>query len=71
MVVNVRDSRPIVYHPTPIHNHRPCKEPDEWNKVCEDAAKDDQLGFWLTRFARNKVSPPTVASAARVELAFN
>src|SRR5262249_25978789 len=39
LVVNVRDPRPNNYHPTNAHHHEPVKEPDDWNKVCEEAAK--------------------------------
>jgi len=68
LVVNVRDPRPNNYHPTNAHHHEPVNEPDEWNKVCEEAAKDPNLGFTLKVMARNKVSPPFVAEAARFAL---
>jgi|APLak6261659120_1056016.scaffolds.fasta_scaffold01413_1 hypothetical protein len=68
LVINVRDPRPDNYHPTPAHHHEPVKEPDEWNKVCEEAAKDPDLGWTLTVMARNKVGPRTVVEAARVTL---
>jgi hypothetical protein len=64
LVVNVRDPRPNNYHPTDAHHHEPVKEPDEWNKVCEEAAKDPDLTFVLKGMARCKASPPTVAEGA-------
>jgi len=68
LVVNVRDPRPNIFHPTTAHHHEPVTEPDEWNNVCEEAAKDPNLGFTLKTMARNKVSPPTVAAAAQFAL---
>jgi hypothetical protein len=68
LAVNVRDPRPTIFHPTSAHHHEPVLEPDEWNKVCEEAAKDPNLGFFLTRFARNKASPPIVVAAAKGSL---
>lgn len=65
LIVNVQDWHDdITYTPTPAHHHEPVSEPDEWNKVCEEAARDPNLGFTLKTMAKNKVSPRTVAEAA-------
>jgi hypothetical protein len=68
LVVNVRDVRPDIFHPSDTHHHEPVKEPDEWNKVCEEAEKDPDLGFTLTNLAKNKASPETVVAFARLSL---
>lgn len=69
LVVNVRDQREdVIYHPTPAHHHEPVSEPNEWNKVCEEAARDPNLGFTLKTMAKQKVSPRTVAEAALLGL---
>ena len=57
LVVNVRDLRPDIFHPTDQHHHQPVKEPDEWNKVCEEAEKDPDLGFTLKQLASNQSQP--------------
>jgi len=69
LVVNVRDLRPDIFHPTSAHHHEPVKEPDEWNNVCAEAEKDPDLGFTLTQLAKQKASPETVVRFARVSLA--
>jgi hypothetical protein len=69
--IHVRDLRPDIFkNPTDAHHHLPVAEPQEWEKVCDEAANDPDLGFWLTRFARNKASPETVANAAKAALGF-
>ncbi len=69
LVVNVQDWHDDVdYDPTKPHHHEPVSEPDEWNKVCEEAARDSKLGFTLKTMAKNKVSPRTVAEAASLGL---
>ena len=70
LVVNVRDLRPDIFHPTIAHHHEPVKEPNEWNKVCEEAEKDPDLGFTLTQLAKKKASPETVVGFARLSLPF-
>jgi hypothetical protein len=69
LVVNVRDPRPSNYHPSDAHHHEPVQEPDEWNNVCDEAAKDPNLGWILKGFARRKASPPPIVAAARLALA--
>jgi len=71
LVVNVRDLRPDIFHPTTAHHHLPVQEPGEWNKVCEEAEKDPDLGLTLTALAKAKASPETVVGFARPALAFN
>ena len=71
LVVNVRDLRPDIFHPTTAHHHLPVPEPGEWNKVCEEAEKDPDLGITLTGLAKAKASPETVVGVARLALAFN
>ena len=71
MVINIQDPRPLLFHPTDAHHHEPVQEPDEWNKVCEEAEKDPDLGFTLTRLAKIKASPETVAQIASMSLAGN
>lgn len=66
LVVNVRDLRPDIFHPSDQHHHLPVQEPGEWNKVCEEAEKDPDLGLTLKGLARNKASPETVVAFARV-----
>ena len=71
LVVNVRDLRPDIFHPTSTHHHLPVQEPGEWNKVCEEAEKDQDLGFTLKQLASIKASPETVVGVARLALPFN
>jgi hypothetical protein len=71
MVVNVRDLRPDIFHPSDQHHHRPVQEPDEWNKVCEEAEKDPDLGFTLKGLAAIKATPETIVGFAEQALVFN
>lgn len=70
LVVNVRDVRPDIFHPSDTHHHEPVKEPAEWNKVCEEAEKDPDLGVTLTQLAKRKASPETVVGFAKLSLPF-
>jgi peptidoglycan hydrolase-like protein with peptidoglycan-binding domain len=70
LVVNVRDLRPDIFHKTDAHHHLPVQEPGEWNKVCEEAEKDPDLGITLTQLAKKKASPETVVGFARLALFF-
>ena len=68
LVIEVKDNRPNVYHPTVEHHHEPVDEPGEWNEVCKEAAKDPNLIFTLKRLADISASPDTVATTARLSL---
>jgi peptidoglycan hydrolase-like protein with peptidoglycan-binding domain len=70
MLIEILDTRPNIFHPTDAHHHEPVSEPKEWENVCDEAAKDPNLGFFLTRFARAKASPETVTNAAKAALGF-
>lgn len=68
LVIEVRDNRPNVFHPTVEHHHEPVSEPDEWEAVCKEAQKDPNLIFTLKRLASNSASPETVSFFARGSL---
>ena len=68
LVIEVRDNRPNVFHPTVAHHHEPVSEPGEWGAVCKEASNDPNLIFTLKRLADISASPETVSSAARVSL---
>ena len=70
LIVNVNDTRPNKFnHPTIAHRHQPVREPDQWDKTCEEASKDTVLIFTLKRLADIGASPETVSAAARIGLA--
>jgi hypothetical protein len=69
LFIHVKDTRANIFHPTTPHNHQPIPD-EQWDKVCNEAVKDPDLGFWLTKFAQNKARPETVANAAKGALGF-
>jgi len=71
LLINIQDNFPPAYHPSQSHHHEPVTEPDEWNKVCEEAEKDPDIGYTLLGLAKIKASPPTIIPPARMALAFN
>ena len=68
LVIEVVDNRPNKFPPTDQHHHEPVPEPDVWNAVCKEAAKDPNLIFTLKKLAENSASPETVSTMARVSL---
>lgn len=65
LVITVIDRRPQKFTPTVAHHHTPVREPDEWLKICAEAAKDADENFFLKILAGQNADPETVVFHAK------
>lgn len=74
VLINIKDPRPRIWHPTDAHHHQPVSEPEVWHEVCEEEVKHYD-GIWdktnaLYLLAVAKADPDTVVAAAAGALLF-